>query len=188
LGTIRNWDERYRQQENLDWRPMPLLVRAAASAAPGHALDLACGAGRHALYLAQLGWEVTAVDGSEVAIGIVRQRAGAARLALDARLADLEHGGFSLEPDRYDLVCDFFYLERSLFPRIRAGVRPGGLFVATIHMFDDTPDLRPRNPAFLLHPGELAAAFAGWELVHAAERKEDERRRKVAELIARRPK
>ena len=165
---------------------MPLLVRAASLREPGCALDLACGAGRHALYLARLGWRVTAVDGSQVALEMLRQRADAERLALDIRLADLERGDFIIEPEAFDLICDFFYLERRLFAPIRAGVRPGGLFVATIHMFDDAPDLRPRNPAFLLQPGELTAAFPGWEIVHAAERKEDERRRRVAELIARR--
>jgi 2-polyprenyl-3-methyl-5-hydroxy-6-metoxy-1,4-benzoquinol methylase len=76
----RNWNEHYSRLTNLDLEPARLLVEAAGMLPPGRALDLACGAGRNALYLAKLGWQVTAVDASEVAIRRIR-RAGR-RLAL----------------------------------------------------------------------------------------------------------
>ena len=177
-----NWDERYTSSGGELQEPAPLLVEAVEHVSPGRALDLACGLGRHAIFLARLGWQVTAVDSSTVAIEQVRGHG----LVIDARLADLEKGEFSIDPNAYDLICDFLYLQRSLFPQIRAGVRPGGLFVAAIHMADPDPQVKPMNPAYLLDPGELQREFAGWEILHYAE-KQDAHRRRVAELVARRP-
>jgi SAM-dependent methyltransferase len=166
--------------------PAALLVSAVEHLPAGRALDLACGAGRHALFLARRGWRVTAVDSSREAIGLLREQAGPA-LSVDARVADLEAGEFRIEPDTFDLICDFCYLQRSLFSPIRAGIRPGGLFVAAIHMMDAAPEVKPMNPAYLLQPGELQAEFAEWEVLHYAEAKPEVHRRRIAELAARRP-
>ncbi len=183
---MRDWDEHYRNPENLETQPRPLLERAVEAITPGRALDIACGAGRHSLFLASRGWRVTAVDASPVAISLVREQAARLGVAVDARVADLERDEFVIEPDAWDLVCDFFFLQRNLLPHIREGVRPGGLFVATIHLFDDSPDATPRNPDFLLRRGELEAAFAGWTILEYSEGKPNGGRRGVAELIARR--
>jgi hypothetical protein len=85
---------------------------------------------------------------------------------VDWRVADLERGEFEIERDAYDLVCVFYYLQRDLFPQIRAGVRAGGAVVAAIHLADEDPDANSMNPAFLLEPGELRALFDGWEIMH----------------------
>ncbi len=162
-----------------------MLVSAVAGIAPGHALDLACGAGRHALYLARGGWNVTAVDSSPVGIGILRERAAAAGVVIDARIADLETGEFVLEENTYDLICDCNYLLRDLFPRMRAAVRPGGRVVVILQMVDDSPDVAPMNPAYLARPGELREFFKGWDILHDAEIRPKPGSRMVAELIAR---
>lgn len=180
----RDWDRHYSGAANLEPSPAPLLVEAADLLPPGRALDLASGPGRNALYLASLGWKVTAVDSSPVAIGILRRRA--VGLAVDARLADLEAGEFQIPPESYDLICDFFYLQRGLFPPIREGVRLGGVFAGAIHLVDDTPGLRPRNPAWLLQPGELRAEFAAWKILYYSEGAEPGRTRRVARILARR--
>ncbi|HVX65423.1 MAG TPA: methyltransferase domain-containing protein [Bryobacteraceae bacterium] len=182
---MRDWDQHYRNPENIQTEPVPLLVRAVAGLAPGAALDLACGPGRNALFLARHGWSVTALDASTVAIAALRAQGAAEQITVDARVADLEHPSFLIRPDAWDLICDFFYLHRDLFPAIRQGIRPGGLFVATIHLFDDS---RPGNPNFLLHSGELRSLFSGWTLLHYAEVGQPEHRRRAAELIARREK
>jgi tellurite methyltransferase len=143
-----------------------------------------------ALLLAERGFQVTAVDSSRVAVRSLREAARGRGLEVDARVADLERGGFEVETDAYDLVCDFYYLQRDLFSAVRAGVRPGGLFVASIHTADDDPLLKPMNPAFLLRPGELRAEFSAWEVLLYEETKDSEgarRRRRAARLIARRP-
>ncbi len=175
------WDERYKDAAKLDFTPDALLVQVAGLVKPGLALDLACGAGRHALHLARLGWEVVAVDASAAAIAILRSRAEG--LPIDARVADLEAGSFVIGPAEFDLVCDFFYLQRDLFPAIREGVRPGGVFAGAIHLVDERPGAAAHNPAFLLRPGELREEFADWKILYYSERVEGAR--PAARMIAR---
>lgn len=158
----RNWDQHFADPAHIDSAADPLLIQAADLLPPGLALDLACGPGRHALYLARLGWHVTAVDSSAVAIGLLR--AQSARLPIDARLADLEKNEFRIAPDTYQLICDFHYLQRDLFPQIRAGVHPGGVFVGGIHLAQEG-----RNPNFSLQSGELRSFFDGWKVLFYSE-------------------
>lgn len=180
----RNWDQHFGDPAHVHFAPDPLLMEAAANLAPGRALDLACGPGRHALYLARLGWRVTAVDASTVAIGMLR--AQAAGLSIDVRLADLERGEFVVAPDSYELICDFLYLQRDLFPQIRAGVHPGGIFAGAIHLLQEGCDATPHNPDFLLHPGELRGFFDGWKIIYYSEGGAEGRARRMARIMARR--
>ena len=163
---MADWDERYRRGEHATEEPSRLLVRAVETLVPGRALDLACGAGRHAVFLAARGWRVVAVDSSRVGIELTQRRAAARGVEVETHVADLERGEFQIEPEAYDLICDFYYLQRELFPRIRAGLRLGGWLVAAVHLFDDAPDARPSNPDFLLQPGELRRQFPGWNIRH----------------------
>jgi SAM-dependent methyltransferase len=205
-----DWDDRYRHGEHATQEPSSLLIEAVKELEPGLALDIACGLGRHALYLAERGWQVTAVDSSRVGIEILQQRArstreGTARETsaripacgaqasglseIDARVADLEKNEFHIEPAAYDLICDFYYLQRDLFPLIRVGIKPGGSFVAAIHLNDGNPDAKPHNPAFLLEPGELKTLFSDWEITYYQEGPSDEggHHHETAYLIARKP-
>ncbi len=187
---MSDWDERYRRGEHATEEPSSLLVRAIENLRVGRALDIACGAGRHALFLAERGWQVVAVDSSEVGIEITRERARERGVRLRAVVADLERGEFQIEPEAYDLICDFYYLQRDLFPKIRAGVKMGGLAVCAIHMVDEREDVRPMNPDYLLQPDELLKFFPGWNVEHYHETKlEDEdpgqHHRRTAEIIAR---
>ncbi len=172
----RDWDRYYSEAVNLDLSPAPLLAQVADLLPPGRALDLACGAGRNAIYLARLGWRVTAVDASPAAIRLLRKQAP----EVDARVAALEGGGFAIEEGVYDLICDFFYLQRGLFPAIRAGVRPGGMFAGAIHLAGDTPH------RFVLNPGELRNEFAGWKILYYSEAAAKGEARRAAQIIARR--
>jgi tellurite methyltransferase len=166
------WDNRYAEGEHLNDEPHPLITKIASNLKPGRALDLACGPGRHAIWLAQRGWVVTAVDSSRVAIEILCERAGARGVSVDAVIADLEKHEFAIEPESYDLIVVCNYLQRELFPAIRSGTRAGGLVIAIIAMVDDDPQVRPMNPAYLLNAGELRAQFAGWNRIHDFEGKE----------------
>ena len=83
---IRDWDERYRLGDS-DLAPTALVVETTRQAPPGSALDLACGAGRNALWLAEHGWSVTAVDGAPAAIDILLKRASERALRVEAFLA-----------------------------------------------------------------------------------------------------
>lgn len=177
---MNKWDIRYRAVEKPDSRPLPFLVRAAQNLTPGRALDLACGTGRHALWLAAQGWQVTAVDYSAVALEMLRATAEQLGVAVEVRLADLETDEFDIAQDTYDLVCNCFYLDRDMFPKIRAGVSAGGVAIVIVPTFDDSPGLKPMNPEYLLRPGELIDFFTGWEIL-------DYRENRLAEILARRP-
>lgn len=187
-SEVQKWNDRYTRGEFTDAGPSPLLACAVAEVKPGRALDLACGNGRHAVFLAQRGWNVTAVDGAPAAVELVRSRAAEQNLQIDIRLVDLESGEFQISLQRWDLICDFYYLQWSLFPQIRSGLAPGGMFVAAIHLHDDSPDVKPMNPAFLLNAGELRNQFSGWEILHYSEGapQDSAHRRRTAEIIARR--
>lgn len=196
-----DWDQRYRSGEHTTKEPAPHLIKAIKDLKPGRALDLACGVGRHAIYLAEHDWQVTAVDSSRVGIEILRQRSALIPVPtrrdsqasclqeIDACVADLESGEFQIEPATYDLICDFYYLQRDLFPSIRAGVKPGGAFVAAIHLNDGNLEAKPHNPAFLLEPGELKTLFSDWEITYYREGPSDEggHHHDTAYLIARKP-
>lgn len=176
----RDWDKHYAETDSLQSEPARLLVEVAELTPPGRALDLACGAGRNTIFLASLGWDLVAVDSSRQAVRIVRERSAAAGLRVEARIADLEAGDFAIEPAGYDLICDFFYLQRDLFPKIRAGVRPGGLVAAEIHLRNEHPH------RFVLEPGELRSEFEGWKILFYSEAAQPGSSRPSATILARR--
>jgi tellurite methyltransferase len=184
--SVEQWNERYRAGQQLFVEPSPLVARFSRDLKPGCALDLACGPGRNSLYLAEQGWQVTAVDGSALAVEILRERVRQRKLVIDARVADLEHGEFDIEPAAYDLICDCYYLQRSPIPNMKLGVRPGGIIVAIVHLTDaDQPQGTPARA----RSGEWRGFFADWKILHDYEGKSREacHQQPVAELVAQKP-
>ena len=186
---IQSWDERYRsgerRAEDLDARPTPRLVESTENLTPGSALDLACGSGRNALWLAEHGWNVTAVDGSPVAIEILRNRASDRGVTLNAKVADLEKSEYRIEPASWNLIAICYYLQRDLFELAKPGVVPGGILISIVHITE--PGEEPT--AHRLRSGELERYFRGWEILHYREGKPNDtaHQRSVAEIVARKP-
>lgn len=178
---LRGWDDRYRAQEETS-APTPLVVDTARHLKPGRALDLACGTGRNALWLASRGWSVTAVDGSAVAIEKLRASAGA--LPIDARVADLERGEFKIAEASWDLILVCYYLQRDLFEPVKLGVVPGGVVIAIVHIVEPGEE----RGRYRLRSGELVRYFEGWEILHSREGVPEDasHRRASAEIVARR--
>jgi tellurite methyltransferase len=184
---MADWNERYRQGECASNEPHPVVVQFASGLPPGRALDVACGAGRHAIWLAERGWRVTAVDKATAAIEILRQRSLDKGVQIDAVTADLERGEFSIQPRMYDLIVLCNYLQRDLFAPIKNGIEMGGVVIAIVSMFDADPNVKPMNPAYLVNPGELRAQFKGWDLIWDYEGKPPDRHKRAsAEVVARR--
>jgi SAM-dependent methyltransferase len=151
---MNEWDQRHRESR-VD-EPIPLVVEFAGNLVPGKALDLACGTGRNAIWLAQQGWDVTAVDSSSVAI----QRVNTADLGIHTVLADLETDQLILMPAAWDLIVVSLYLQRDLFAKLGAALRPGGIAIVTTLLGEGR---------FRMRPGELLGCFPGWEVLHYRE-------------------
>jgi tellurite methyltransferase len=181
------WDRRYRQGTHSSLKPDPFLIEAydefVAPVFPegGRALDLAGGVGRHALYLGERGWQVTLVDIADE--GIARARAEAERrgVRIEALQADLTE--WRLPELSFDLVLNFVFLERTLFPQFEAALKPGGMLVFKTYLREQLKfGGGPTHPMHLLEPSELLRAFSGMRILHYRETVKD---KAVAELVAR---
>ncbi len=116
----------------------------------GRVLDLACGTGRHARFLAHRGHPVEAVDrDAEVIAGL----AGSERVC--TRVADLEGGPWPYDGAQFAGILVANYLHRPLFPRLLDALGPGGVLIYETFASGNEHFGRPTNPAFLLEPGEL---------------------------------
>jgi SAM-dependent methyltransferase len=134
--------------------PSTWVQRWTASLAPGaRVLDLACGSGRHLLWLAARGLQVTGVDRDEQALAPLRAHA-------EIVVADLEDGPWPLPGRRFDAVVVTNYLWRALMPPIVGSVAEGGRLVYETFMRGHEAYGRPSRPEFLLEPGELLRATA----------------------------
>jgi SAM-dependent methyltransferase len=178
---LAEWEARYRVElageTGHDAAPSPLLIAAAEGLPPARALDLGCGRGRHALWLAERGWRVTAVDGSPAAISIVNASAARRGVRLDARVADLEEGEFAIKPASWELIASCYYLQRDLLDPIKEGLVSGGIAIVIALM---------AKSQYRVQPGELRSHFAGWEVLHDREGS-DPSGHAVAEIVARKP-
>jgi SAM-dependent methyltransferase len=168
-----DWNERYRGSE-LVWsaRPNRFLVAETAGLVPGRALDLACGEGRNAIWLAEQGWQATGVDFSGVGIEKARARARDRSVEADWIEADLLE--YEPPPAAFDLVILFYlHLARAdLAPVLEgaaAGVAPGGTFLLVGH---DSANLTqgyggPQDAAVLYSPADVAKHLDGLEIERA---------------------
>jgi len=184
-----HWNQRYAGR-TYDFTPAASLVALSPLLRPGRrracALDLACGGGRNALYLAELGYRVDAWDISDAGLAILQAEldrlADAGRpLAVSAQRADLE--AVELPSATYDLVLDYYFLERSLFPDMAAALRPDGLVLVENYLDNERGGEKMANPAYRLAPGELRAPFADLDILEYVE----DEHSGVARLLAQRP-
>ena len=123
----------------------------------GRALDVACGKGRNALFLAERGFDVTAIDISPVALEEGRRRAEEKSLRISWQQADLEQ--IELPQVFYDLIVNFNYLQRSLTPQIKKSLKSGGHVIFETYLIDQQIIGHPKNPAYLLEHNELPDLF-----------------------------
>ena len=93
----------------------------------GHALDIAAGTGRNAVYAASLGYDVVGIDISEEGIKKIRAQAKEKNVNVSTIVADLDN--YKLEENSFDLILCFYFLNRSLFKEIERAVKPGGLVI-----------------------------------------------------------
>ena len=166
------WDARYAQSERL-WSPSPnaTIAEIAGPMHPGRALDVGAGEGRHAVWLAALGWTVTAVDFSEVGIGRGRLEAESRGIPVDWVVADVREWTPPAGP-AYDLVLvAYLHLEGDVLSRARDWLAPGGHLVVLGHARRNLTDgVGGPQDARLLHTeAQLRAAADGLHIERLGE-------------------
>lgn len=180
------WDGKYSGRSAPDeLQPDEWLTTNLKDAPPGRALELACGLGGNAIWLARQGWRVDAVDVSPVGLEIAERFARTQHADVRWIAADLDD--YTPEREVYDLVVVFRFLDRKRLPEIvTSALKPGGRLIyetfAQAHL--DRPENHLRNPAFTLAPGELPAMFP--QLRTVDDREVDLPDRNVARLVAER--
>ena len=164
-----DWDRRYASTENL-WsaRPNRFLVAEVEHLEPGRALDLACGEGQNAIWLATRGWDVTGIDYSQVAIAKARSRAE--RESVTVRFVCVDLVEYEPETGSYDLAL-VLYLHvpaserRRILARAAAALAPGGTFVLVGHDLTNATDGvgGPSDVELLYTPAQIASELPGLE-------------------------
>lgn len=192
------WNQRYREGAYATRKhPSALLVewlpRLESEMRPGKAVDIACGNGRNAIFLARRGWQVDAVDISEVALSALAEMASADDLRIACLQADLEgdlkRAREFLPPDRYDLAIMMRYTNLPMIAVAGSALAAGGYLLAEAHLLTDADVVGPRNPRFRVAPGALHDAATGLEIVTYREgiiADPDRRSVALAQLVARR--
>lgn len=186
------WNRRYAERgvDPLAGEPSAWLVENTAlveGLSGRRALDVACGDGRNAGYLARLGFAVDALDISDVAIEALSAAAAAHDLPVRALRLDLKTDPLPGGP--YDVIVQLNYLQRDLFGPLAARLAPGALaLVETVTRAHIDQLGREFDPRFVLEAGELRAGFPGLEVVRYQEGvvERSGRQRAVASLVARR--
>ncbi len=150
---------------------------------PAVAIDLAGGLGRHALWLARQGWQVTVVDVSDVAIGKLHQAGLNLNVKLELLVADA--ADYHFEAARFDLIVLFYHTDRDLFPKIASALNPGGLLLSKLSIrwtSEKYPRVARTDP---LLRGELPLLVPELQVLHHEER--PVRDRGVVEFVGRKP-
>lgn len=165
-GAGATWDERYAAGE---WptEPDPLLVELAGSLPPGQAIDLGCGTGRNAVWLATAGWKVTGVDGSSVGLAQAGERAESVGTSLVTVQADLAE--YRPDPGAYDLVVVAnIHLptdERDHLFAAADALAPGGHLYVVGHHLESLGLAGPPDPERLYTEDLLGDAFGELDVV-----------------------
>ena len=199
-ASLREWDEKHRAQAQEGPAEAASFVRELLPLLPeGPTLDLACGTGRHTLLLASQRRAVTAVDGSGVALEILERRAreadylvrranserqaGVARQGILLVQADLEEA--RLPVGEFSLILCVQYLQRSLFAQMERALAPGGMLLFETYTRAQLEfACGPRNPQYLLEPGELREAFPALRVLFYRELRAG---RGIASLLGEKP-
>lgn len=162
--TAQDWDARYDTEHLWSGNPNGALVAEVSSLTPGSALDVGCGEGADAVWLAQQGWSVTGVDVSTVAV----ERARSAADAAGVQVTWLIQGFFDSPFPNFDLVSAQYPAilktgDREVEQHFAQAVKPGGVLMFVHHVMDDGP--HGFDPADYVMPEDIAQYFAnaGWD-------------------------
>ena len=182
--TDTTWNEKYARDCDPEKAPSLFLTQQMSRLSRGKALDLAMGSGRNSIFLAMNGYEVDAIDYSSVAVEKLQSFVKEQSLTITVKQADLTT--FQIPDNAYDLIINFNYLERSLIPQIKKGIKQGGMLLFETYTIEQPRYGRPRNPDYLLKPNELLSSFSDLHIIFYHERVDHstEQPQAIASLLA----
>ena len=183
----KRWDKRYRERKpDLILDANTILKKYLHFLPKGKALDLGAGEGRNAVFLAEHGFEAEAVDISPIAISRVRKSARARGVTIKAVAADLDT--YPILPGQYDVILNFYFLDRRLILKIKEGLKKGGIVVFETYTAEQKKlgTGGPGQDKYVLRPNELLRLFRGFHVLFYREGvfREGGKRRAIASLIA----
>ena len=181
------WDKRFGKKGfTLGKDPNPFLKKCIRLLSKGKALDIATGEGRNAVFLAQHGFEVDALDISDRGLKKAKKLAREKGVKIKTFLVDL--GQYEIEKERYDLIANFYFLKRRLIPRIKRGLKKGGRVIFETYLLEHRTLGRggPKQAKYFLKPNELLRLFKDFRILFYREGifREGGKRKAVASLIA----
>jgi len=184
------WNERFKGKGFAFGKdPNPFLKKYIRFLPKGKALDLEAGEGRNAVFLAQHGFDVDAVDISRKGLIKAKKLAGEMGVKVHALIADLDT--YKIEKEKYDLIANLYFLKRSLIPKIKRGLKKGGRIIFETYILEhrEISAEGPKDRKYYLIPNELLWLFKDFRILFYREGifKEGGKRKAVASLIAEKP-
>lgn len=164
------WDQVFAQETYVYGKEPAEILKEYIDVLPvGRALDIAMSEGRNSVYLAKKGFVVDGVDLSEVAIRKAKRLAKENRVQIATINADLNT--YQIKPDTYEVIVDIDYLQRTLVPQIKRGLKRGGVVVFENQTLDQLkiPGSSGVPREYLLAPGELKELFKEFKVLHYSE-------------------
>ncbi len=178
------WNKKYDTEIFLfGEKPIPFLAQNIHLLPKGKALDIAMGEGRNGVYLATQGFEVTGLDISEKGLEKAHQLAAKNNVTIKTQVVDLET--FALEPNSYDVILCTYYMQRDLYKKFKAALKPGGMIVVETYNIDYLKYAR-FNRKWALETNELLDTFKGLRVLRYQDY--DDGKEAYSSIIAQKPK
>jgi tellurite methyltransferase len=183
----KRWDERFGKREFAFGKEAnPFLKRHITLLPKGRALDIATGEGRNAVFMALHGFDVDAVDISKMGLRKVQRLAKETGVKIHTFHADLDT--YQIKKGHYDLIANFYYLKRSLIPKIKKGLKKGGKVIFETYILEHRSlgTGGPKQSEYFLRPNELLKLFDGFRIVRYREGifREGGKKKAISSLIA----
>ena len=157
------WNQRYAEDSYHKNNPVTLVEDWLPRIPVGRALDVACGAGRNAIFLAQAGYQVDAIDISSEGLNQARQKAESQGLSINWIERDLGQD-YQFDTD-YDLIIVLWYVDLALVTRLCDCLAAGGYLLCEEHLITDLEVIGPTSSDYRVAPGDLREAVSGVDVL-----------------------
>ncbi len=177
----KEWEEKYQSQTSGSIPDAAELLQTHVHfIAGGRALDIAMGTGQNAVFLARHGCDVTGVERSSTAVSRAQRHAKNCGVSINAVETDIM--AYDLPQNCFDIIINFYFLERSLIPKIKNSLKKNGILFFETYTMEQQKFGRPNNPDYLLKPNEILTSFLDFFIILYHER--IERSKAIASLVA----